>query len=707
MISLDHMNAAAQALSLLNTIAFVWLGLTVLLNAERRTIGTVVAGAGLLLAGLFFTVHFILIGRLVELVEPTLQSWWTPIRLTFLIPPYMWYVAFAWYCGVLGSGRHRTWAVLLGLGAVLGGIIPTAIRHTPIYSEMVEPAKLSLLASAGIPSASLIYPAFSIICFLLSLDAVRRPQASERFLGDLARRRARPWLVAADAVLLLVAVVTGTVGALLLDGLQNRQLDIFAPPVLRQLMFVDLGVSALLGLVAILVGKAIVSYEIFTGKTLPRGGLRRHWRNSLILGAGYGAVVGGSLALPLDTSYQLALATILVAVFYALLSWRSYADRERGIEQLRPFVTSQQLYEQLLSPGAAFDDEMRTAFNALCGTILGARVAYLAPLGPMASLAGPVLTYPDRPSPSATDLGEVAEQLRAAKSICMPVDPERFGDATWAVPLQNERGLIGALLLGAKRDGGLYVQEEIEIGRASCERLIDLQASAEMAGRLMELQRRRLQESQVLDQRARRVLHDEVLPSLHSAILSLSSTASSENGSSRETVEGLMAVHGQVSRLLSSMPSGLAPEVERLGLAEALRQTVETEMAGAFDGVGWRTEPKAEAAARTLQPITAEVAYGAAREAVRNAARHGRDKSAGRPLHLTVSIQCGDGLQIVIEDDGVGLATNGSTSFGSGQGLVLHSTMMAVVGGTLTAESIPAAGTRVTLALPTGDGETR
>ena len=87
----------------------------------------------------------------------------------------------------------------------------------------------------------------------------------------------------------------------------------------------------------------------------------------------------------------------------------------------------------------------------------------------------------------------------------------------WAVPLWSERGLIGVLLLGDKRDGGLYTQEEIEIARASGERLIDTQASAEMARRLMALQRQRLADSQVLDRRARRVLHDDVLPRLHTA----------------------------------------------------------------------------------------------------------------------------------------------------------------------------------------------
>ncbi|NJN99286.1 MAG: hypothetical protein HC875_36930, partial [Anaerolineales bacterium] len=58
------------------------------------------------------------------------------------------------------------------------------------------------------------------------------------------------------------------------------------------------------------------------------------------------------------------------------------------------------------------------------------------------------------------------------------------------------------------------------------------------------------------------------------------------------------------------------------------------------------------------------------------------------------------GWELVIEDNGVGLASGSSGSGGSGQGLALHSTMMAVVGGTLALESIPGAYTRVTLSLP-------
>ena len=115
---------------------------------------------------------------------------------------------------------------------------------------------------------------------------------------------------------------------------------------------------------------------------------------------------------------------------------------------------------------------------------------------------------------------------------------------------------LGVLLLGEKRGRGLYTQEEIEIARASGERLIDSQAGAEMARRLMGLQRERLTESQVLDQRARRVLHDDVLPRLHAAMLTLGAPG---DESYTDTVEALADAHRQIADLLHEMPTVTAP----------------------------------------------------------------------------------------------------------------------------------------------------
>src|SRR5262249_10871208 len=189
---------------------------------------------------------------------------------------------------------------------------------------------------------------------------------------------------------------------------------------------------------------------------------------------------------------------------------------------------------------------------------------------------GPPLAYPAATAPPLPGLGEIVAQCGSPQTMCVAVDPARCGGAQWAVPLWSERGLIGVLLLGAKRDGGLYTQEEIEIARASGERLIDTQASAEMAGRLMALQRQRLAESQVLDRRARRVLHDEVLPRLHAAMLKLS--VQGQDQAPQPAAEGLALladVHRQISDLLHELPPAAAPAVARLGLLGALRQMVD------------------------------------------------------------------------------------------------------------------------------------
>ena len=59
-------------------------------------------------------------------------------------------------------------------------------------------------------------------------------------------------------------------------------------------------------------------------------------------------IVGWSLTIHLRAVYGLLLTALLMTFFYALLSWRSYAERERFIEHLRPFVASQRLTERLL-----------------------------------------------------------------------------------------------------------------------------------------------------------------------------------------------------------------------------------------------------------------------------------------------------------------------------------------------------------------------
>jgi signal transduction histidine kinase len=714
---------AIMAVSLFNTILALWLGLTVILSAERRTWGIWMASGGLLLGGVFFVSHTAILGQGPIYLPQRVELWWQVGWLPVIALPLAWYVLTLWYAGFWGDGspnlpfwkrvefaftapmtgstrlhrRQRPWFLLTALlAAGLVGLLVFA-NALPSFGQIVQLNLATTPAIAGVPVLILVYPFYILLCIALSLDVLRRPEPSPRMMGELARRRARPWLITVSVALLAASLLVALVMAWVALSARHGPVTRVYADVAFGVAWFDLTIASLIGAAIVLLGQAIVSYELFTGRSLPRRGFLRHWRRAVILAAGYGVVVGGSLALELRPIYSLLLTVVIMVAFYALLVWRSFADRERYIEHLRPFVTSQRLYERLLAASTSPDVDTSSLFRALCQDVLGARQAYLAALGPLAPLAGPPLTYPADLAgiQRAVPLPEIVAQFQSPQVMCVPLDPDRYGGATWAVPLWSERGLIGVLLLGEKRDGGLYIQEEIEIARASGERLIDAQAGAEMARRLMALQRQRLAESQVIDQRARRVLHDDVLPRLHAATLTLSGREADSG-----TVALLAETHRQIADLLREMPTVTAPEVTRLGLVGALRQAVDEELGSAFDDVKWEVEPEAERKARAIPPLTAEVLFYAAREAIRNAARHGRDEGPDRPLNLRLMVSWHNGLEIAIEDDGVGMASRSGES--GGHGLALHSTMMAVVGGTLAVESTPGAYTRVTLRLPDG-----
>ncbi len=701
--------------SLFNAIALLWLGLTVLLSAERRSWGTWLAGGGLLFGGAFFVGHTAVVGRVIGTFGGEMDFYWRTGWLVLIVAPYLWYVVMGWYSGALGrpAARLRLAGVsLLGLVALLMALF---IDPLPSYADLVRPAvgPADLLSRTTL--TRLIYPTFAALCIVLALLSLRAPAAaSDRFMGDLARRRARPWLLATSVVLLAISLSIGAASVWFLD---QARADLFPGLTARgigMLIGFDLLICLLIAAGVALLGQAVVAYEVFTGAALPRGELARQWRRALILGGVYALAVGWSLSgagIPDQPIYQLLIATVLMTIFLALVGWRSAREPAGGLARLRPFVASQNLYDRLLGPGGA-DGEPEAAFHALCGELLGARAAYLLPLGPLADLAGPALAHPAGPPPAAGDLVAALQATPVGQlPLCLPVDPAAHGEAGWAVPLRNDRGLIGALLLGAKADGGVYTQEEIEVARAAGERLIDARAAAEMARRLAALQRRRIAESQLLDRRTRRVLHDEVLPQIHATLLQIADSRlqierqNNPDENLQSAISNLQSAHRQISDLLHDLPPAIGPDLARLGALGALRRAIESDLGGAFDDVRWEVPAEAEAAARRLDSLGAEALYYAAREAVRNAARHGRGDSPGRPLTLAINAGAGSDpggrplLSVTIKDDGVGMGAAPARGDG-GHGLALHSTLLAIMGGTLSVTSAPPQLTAVTISMP-------
>lgn len=694
--------------SLFNAILLLWLGLTVVLNAVRRNWGIWLAVGGLFAGAAVFVSHAAVLmeGVTILAIQPAelsqeVNAWW-PLGWTAIVyTPFAWYIVILWYAGYwneMPSSFHRRQRVALALTMFLGLITAGLLLVSRPLPFTIKSDQLDISttpAIAGVPLLILFYPIFALCCTTFSLRALLRPAPELLATAGPARKRARPWLISASLALFAVSLLIGGGMAWFVIKRDPSLLWIVVDPLAVEFFSLDLLVSLLIAAAVLMVGQAVVAYEIFTGKTLPAQGLRRQWVNVVKLALGYSAAIGVTYAVQISAAYVIILATLIIAAAYAVFGWRTYQERQRYISALRPFATSQHFYDSVLSSTneVSLKDD-HSAFAALCRDVLNCRQAYLIPAGALTALVPVPLVYPSGPVPDI----HLSEMLAGCDQVsCAIVDPKQYGGAVWVIPLRGKHDIVGGLFLGEKTDGGLYTEEEIEIARSSGERFLDTIAGETLAKRLMALQRQRFVETQVLDQQSRRALHDEILPTLHAAMLTLSGQCA-ERPESAEAMAQLADVHRRVSRLLREMPVGSASQVSKLGLIPALREMVGEEFASSFEDIQWQIEPEAERQSVNMPSLTADVLFYAVKEAIRNAAKYARGSDSARPVHLTVSASWRDGIEICIADNGVGISPDVASV--SGHGLALHSTMLTVIGGSLVAENRLDAGSQVTIFLP-------
>ena len=190
-----------------------------------------------------------------------------------------------------------------------------------------------------------------------------------------------------------------------------------------------------------------------------------------------------------------------MTLFFALLGWRTFAAERAFVRRLHPFVVSMHLVEEVIaadSSSAAQDPVPPLARSApTCCRRTTAR--WWRPA------RWPRWSPPAR-YPAHAPVTPLLPRFDAAGPELLPL--VSGADAAWALRLDGRQGQIGVLLLGRRRGDGLYTEEEIAIARAVDERLLDL-TRAQWA------------ESQVADRQVRRVLHDEILPDLHAALILL------------------------------------------------------------------------------------------------------------------------------------------------------------------------------------------
>lgn len=772
----EHVLQAALALlaiafSVFSLITYCWLGVTTLLMSERRSLVTWVGGLGLLFGALFFLCHGALVAAGTSETAPaTTDLWWRLSWTPAFAAPLLWAAIGLRYTALSGSwGRWRTPALIgvASLGAftvALALLSWSSIAHYADFIELLnsslrfrqaQPLHVSLwVPLLGISfviyvaaCASLPWAALAVRRFGSSLEArrfslpgssprlpepttIRSPRSDEAALLWSPRDawdRARPALLAASLCMMVAGGVVAVVGVMTAlfehrsaaTAVSQTLPVVTAPPqpghAALALVLADLCVQVALAAFGLLLGWAVVRQGVLVERRLPQRGYFSHWRGMAALAAALAAVVAWMGAVSPVALPDLLLLVTLVSVATALLTWQSYVTHDRLLAQLRPFMTSLSLGATgwLATNPAEVERGVETLFTSLCRDVLGAAHGSL--------------------DISAGRLRHHYTYVAAEGDDTHVSGPS--GARDWTLPVSDGRGTVALLTLGLRIDGVSYTSADLEIARACGLRILDAVGEFATAQAVASLARRRGLEAELTAALPRRVLHDDVLPRLHLAMLRLEAQrarlraqpvaagqpapTAAESGAAPiadeigEVVTELGRAHRDLAALMRAAPMASARRLEH-GFTGALRGALDGEFRGVFDEVEWDTPDDAVTAADSLPPVVADLLLSATLEAVRNAGRHARGEDLHRNLRLRVRLFADDdSVTTQVSDNGVGLAFSkvsttsaalttaaATPTSGARSGLLTHSALIALIGGSLSVRTGDDGGAVVTIRAP-------
>ncbi|HEX7736378.1 MAG TPA: ATP-binding protein [Ktedonobacteraceae bacterium] len=573
---------------------------------------------------------------------------------------------------------------------------------------------------------------------------------------------ARPGLLL--AALLMVALTT-TLGVLVVQSMINwlgygPHLPAALPaavlpsasPVPFNLLILDFLATGAVALVILLIGYSIVRHGVLIERPLARRGFFEQWRGIVIVATLVSIMIALLVAITESSLGGLLLITCLATGAYALFTWSGYTAHDRYIALLSPFVRSTAQRHWLNTDLPRTELDLEHLFFHLCHDVLGVECAYLAVLtgsvrrsfsyrwpaglvpGPQWNKAHRRFTGELTPAMAERQGEAPASPATQGRRIQVYVDDQPL--IIWIVPIYNERGLAATLYLGPREDGSVFTDEDMNLAHACGQRILDTLGDHEAMQAVASLLRRRVVDVKLLGAQQRRVLHDEILPQMHLALLQLEMLRSlPESGqlapaeavandgpqktsalepddallqARKRPVDEAIAIISDTHRRLAAMMRATAPgaphRLEHDGLINAIQTMLEQDFQNAFDEINWRvTEETAAWIDERVSPAIAELIFAAVQEALRNAARHARGADVHRHLSLAFSATwnpCEPGFEIIVADDGVGLASAASTTTGTGGGLVTHSALLAIAGGSLIVKSTPGEGVIVKISLP-------
>ena len=487
------------------------------------------------------------------------------------------------------------------------------------------------------------------------------------------------------------------------------------------LIILDLSATLAVALVILLIGYSVVRHGILIERSLARRGFFEQWRGIVIVATAIAVLIALLVTFTYSNLGGLLLITSLAAGAYALFTWRSYTAHDRYIALLGPFVRSTSLSHWLNTDLQKTEQDLENLFFHLCHDVLAVQFAYLTvTAGTLkrnfnyrwpqeAVLGSKLIALNKRGNIDAETPKRVQITLHGQPMIC------------WVLPIFDERGLVAALYLGPRDDGGAFTDEDMALAQACGQRILDTLGDHEAMQAVAGLLRRRIVDVKLLGAQQRRVMHDEILPQMHLALLrleTLRSTSDMRQGDPEslessevcreqvlhEAIDTISDAHRRLATMMRTTAPGAPHRLERDGMMHAIRTMLEQDFQSAFDEIEWYvSEETATAIDEVTPPAIAELIFAAVQEALRNAARHARGYDVHRHLRLTLSASYnreGPYLEVIVADNGVGITSASSATTGTGGGLLTHSALLAIAGGSLNIKSSPGEGVTVKILLP-------
>ena len=212
--------------------------------------------------------------------------------------------------------------------------------------------------------------------------------------------------------------------------------------------------------------------------------------------------------------------------------------------------------------------------------------------------------------------------------------------------------------------------------------------------RLQNFSEGALRASEEERQRIARELHDDTAQRLATLILRVRRLAEEKDHAARGLLlQEVRAEIVEAAEGVQRMARGLRPpEIEEIGLALAVRAHVRS----LREASGFSVEADLDAVDPHLDSTSKLALYRIIQEALSNARRHADTDQAWVRLFVE------DGSVVAeVEDKGRGFAMADATRRGGGLGLVGMQERATMIGGRLIIDSVPGAGTRVRVAVPT------